>query len=284
MVSSVVFVSLIAAATAVRHRMSRNGSNYTDTNRSSRNGSNWTDTNNSIAIVNGKPASECEWKHQVGLNDRAGQAPWCGGMLIASDWVLTAAHCIERESRVNVVAGEWSTRQTSSNEQNSMTSRIIAHPQYNRRTLDYDFALLKLQNRMTLNKCVGTVKLATRAVAPGTSCWITGWGTLRSGGSAPTILQEAQVEVIANNKCGSDYGYDSDQITSRMICAQGRAANGGITDACQGDSGGPLVCREGGSWVLHGATSWGRGCAGARYPGVWASVYDQRNWIKGTMR
>merc|ERR1719480_729378 len=120
---------------------------------------------------------------------------------------------------------------------------------------------------MTLNKCVGTVRLPTRDLSAGTSCWITGWGTLRAGGSQPTTLQEAQGQVIGNSECMRNYGYSTGEITSRMLCAQGRASNGGITDACQGDSGG--------SWVIHGATSWGYGCAGARYPGVWARVYNQ---------
>merc|ERR1719166_797871 len=153
------------------------------------------------------------------------------------------------------------------------------HPNYNSLKFSKDFGLIKLQSPMQMNNCVGTVALPETDVAAGTSCWITGWGTLSSGGGLPTVLQEAQVNVIRNSACRQDYGYDSSQIDSSMLCAQGTNANGGITDACQGDSGGPLVCQSGGTWTVYGATSWGAGCAGANYPGVWARIHYVNDWI-----
>merc|ERR1719454_718764 len=133
-----------------------------------------------------------------------------------------------------------------------------------------------------MNGCVGTVCLpGANDVAPGSTCWITGWGTLSSGGSSPNVLQEAAVQVLSNQEC-KDTGYSSSQITDSMLCAQGRNSNGGITDACQGDSGGPLVCQQGGQFVIQGATSWGYGCAGATAPGVWARVWNQLDWIQST--
>jgi len=47
----------------------------------------------------------------------------------------------------------------------------------------------------------------------------------------------------------------------------------------KGDSGGPLVVLENGVPLLIGATSWGIGCARPNYPGVWASVPDNMEWI-----
>jgi len=57
-----------------------------------------------------------------------------------------------------------------------------------------------------------------------------------------------------------------------------RFEEGGV-DTCQGDSGGPLVCFEESSFVLHGVTSFGFGCAQPESPGVYTKVARYVNWI-----
>lgn len=60
-----------------------------------------------------------------------------------------------------------------------------------------------------------------------------------------------------------------------MICA-GILDMGG-KDSCQGDSGGPLIDPSTRKQV--GVVSWGKGCADARYPGIYSDVSTALDWI-----
>lgn len=85
---------------------------------------------------------------------------------------------------------------------------------------------------------------------------------------------EVEVDVVSNSQCNSAY---DGGITDDMLCAS-RSGK----DSCQGDSGGPLIVKgtDFSKDVQVGVVSWGYGCADESYPGVYARVSEQIQWIK----
>merc|ERR1712218_453937 len=212
-----------------------------------------------------------EYPWQVGLVSRNGRSPWCGGTLISSTHVLTAAHCTQSDaSSIRVILGEHNIADSDFNRVD--VAEIINHPNYNPQTTDNDYAILRLANPVTFTNEVSPACLPADLsnTFAGVLATVTGWGTLSSGGSQPTVLQEVDVTVTTNTECNNAYG----SITANMVCA----ADSG-KDSCQGDSGGPMIAPENGRQALIGVVSWGRGCAFEGFPGVYARVTEKMDWI-----
>lgn len=200
----------------------------------------------------------------------------CGAVLVAERWLLSAAHCFDIYGDPMQWAAFLGTPFLSSTEgQLERVARIYRHPFYNIYTLDYDVALLELAGPVRRSRLVRPICLPGPARPPdGARCVITGWGSLREGGSMARQLQKAAVRVLSEQTCRRFYPV---QISSRMLCAG--FPQGGV-DSCSGDAGGPLACREpSGQWVLTGVTSWGYGCGRPHFPGVYTRVAAVLGWI-----
>ena len=106
------------------------------------------------------------------------------------------------------------------------------------------------------------------------------------GGRTSINLKYVGVPLIPDGHCVKPKtDYDPSKITSNMVCA-GDLGIGG-SDTCRGDSGGPLVIPRNStdnSAVIYGVTSWGKGCARERAPGVYARVTNYITWIKNNMK
>ncbi|KAJ9575332.1 hypothetical protein L9F63_025718, partial [Diploptera punctata] len=221
-------------------------------------------------IVGGDDAKIEDYPYQVSL-----EYFWyhtCGGSIISNEWVVTAAHCVDRgltfDYRVRVGSTYMEYSGTTFD-----VSEIIMHPSYDPSTYNNDIAVIKLSDPYQK-----LFPLATVEPAAGTLATVTGWGTLSYMGEfLSSILQVVHVPIVSYETCNHAYILYGG-ITDKMICA---AAERGGKDACQGDSGGPLVVEnEDGELELVGVVSWGIGCAQARYPGVYASVPSLISFIQ----
>ncbi|XP_078374818.1 chymotrypsin-like protease CTRL-1 [Oculina patagonica] len=231
----------------------------------------------STRVVNGENASPHSWPWQISL--RVHGRHICGGSLIDNDWVITAAHCVDRNpspSGYTVVVGAHDRTGTTAVQKTFRLKQVFKHEGFGMRHLRNDIALLQLDGSIQASSKVNTVCLPSSGsrVPVGTKCYITGWGRTVGGGSAANTLQEAMLPVAGYNACERVNGRLVPLDETSMVCAGGQGKGG-----CQGDSGGPFVCNEGGRWVLRGAVSWGHSYCRTDHYTVFARVSSFIEWI-----
>ncbi|KAI3355297.1 hypothetical protein L3Q82_018147 [Scortum barcoo] len=236
-------------------------------------------------VIGGHNAPRNMWKWQVSLQyDSYNDGSFyhlCGGSIIDSFNIMTAAHCIlsMNAGSYRVVVGEHNLYEYDGSEQFIRVERITVHPYWNGDLAKgNDIAILRLAQPVYANGYVAIAELPVpgQMLPNGFVCYITGWGLMDYGGSVPAILQEAAIPVVEHSICSQPNWWGSLALKS-MVCAGGD----GIISGCQGDSGGPLNCFTDGAWRVHGVVSYGPAgmCNQLYKPTVFTRVSFFEDWI-----
>ena len=213
-------------------------------------------------VVGGTRASQGEFPWMVRLS------MGCGGSVLTSQVILTAAHCVSGTgSNTSITATLGVVDLQSGSAVKVKSTYVYQSPDYVNYDEGHDWALIKLKTAVTQPH----ITLAADTSNDSGNFTIMGWGATREGGAQQRYLRKATVPFVSDSVCGGAYtdaGYNF--VDNAMICA-GLMDEGGI-DTCQGDSGGPMVKSTSAGMVQVGIVSWGQGCAEPGFPGVYTQV------------
>jgi trypsin len=264
-------------------------------------------------IVGGQTTTIEEYPWQAGLlaagSGSALNRQFCGGSLLTTRIVITAAHCVRNNdpdcgsdaacappgsdpggdgtekidpNDLEILLGTTTLSTATDADDYGVYpdhGAISFDPAFNPSNFRNDVAYVVLTGGVVESAEIRTIDIAgggeEQLWAPGMFAEISGWGHTTEGGVKSNTLRAASVPIISDAACGSSTMYGGAFHRPSMICAG--FTQGGV-DTCQGDSGGPLQAPlEGppGDYRLVGITSWGQGCARPNKPGVYTRIAEE---------
>lgn len=129
-------------------------------------------------IVGGSSAVKNQFKYQVSLRLNANDTHFCGGAIIDSRHIITAAHCFfNRPNHTEYFYGAINMTDVNELAIRVKFRSIIFYPEVFMRGPTPDIALIRTVRSITFSECVKPINFPTQKhISPGTVAIVSGWG------------------------------------------------------------------------------------------------------------
>lgn len=200
---------------------------------------------------------------------------YCGGAILTTRHVITAARCVPLSKGYYVLAGS-SNREYGKVQQLMNVTRVEKHPHSGDGHHRNDIAIVFLEKDLVFNKMVQPILFPRKniVVAPGSNVTIAGWGRTEES-SLSYYLKFALIHTVPDEVCEEAYGKTF--WKPGMLCAAPKEKASG---SCSGDNGGPLAFNATRSVI--GIVSWGE-CVSKVKPSIYTRLSYYVDWIVETI-
>ncbi|XP_034115507.1 serine protease persephone isoform X2 [Drosophila albomicans] len=249
-------------------------------------------------ILDGIPVDDGIYPHMAAIAFTGiGRTDYrCGGSLITTRHVLTAAHCVNSfdDTPVHVRLGTVNIDQVNNHYQDiPLTGNITIHPDYVSSSKYNDIAILELAEEAKLSFYIYPACLETNPVDPpaDSKLFVAGWGVMNlTNRRTSKILLRAPLNIVPLEQCNVSFAeqpnsrrFLANGVVNTLLCAADEVRQ--KADACQGDSGGPLVIERdivNNKYSILGIISAGFGCA-TKTPGLYTRVAAYLDFIESVV-
>jgi secreted trypsin-like serine protease len=217
-----------------------------------------------------------QWKSRIANGEQAWILQhYCGGALIGSNWIVTAAHCIDEgmmkvgyrirlgQERIDR-SGGWSYK----------IDRVVRHPDY-KPLMGGDIALIhfvddKKQGEPRKTQVRPISLFRGKDLKPSELVTAYGWGrTSDDSKIANAILMRVSMSIVDRSNCAKA---NLALVDWRVVCAKGPGRK-----TCSNDSGGPLI--NSAQQVVGLVSVGSQNCKEDGLPGVYTRIGAYLPWI-----